>query len=398
MSTSRRELLQVSLAAASMLALGAEAQPKSGKKAPSKKAPAPKKILILGGTGFLGPAIVNAAQARGHTLTLFNRGKTRPGLFPNVETLNGDRDPKKDEGLKALQGRKWDAVIDTSGYYPRMVAASAELLAPHVGQYIFISSISAYAKNDVVGQDESGPTATVADPSVETMGKNFENYGGFKRACEEAAEKAMPGRVANVRPGYIVGPEDRSDRFTWFPVRYERGGEMIGPGSPSDPLQIIDVRDLAEWLVLVVENNLTGVYNACGPEKPWSMGALYAACKELTGKDTKVTWVPSEFLVKQGEDGDGEIPIWAPPLGKYAGMHLYSNAKAVKAGLKFRSPVTTTSDTLAWFKSQPQERRDKMRAGLKPEREAELLKLWAQAQSGQGAPAPSKPAAGGKSP
>lgn len=386
MSSSRRQFLQLSLAAASMMALNAEAGPKPGGRAPASKAKAKKKILILGGTGFLGPAIVTAAQARGHALTLFNRGKTRPELFPGVEKLRGDRDPKKDEGLTALKGRKWDAVIDTSGYYPRIVQASAELLAPHVGQYIFISSISAYAKNDVPHQDESGATAKLADPTVETMGKNFENYGGLKRACEEAAEKALPGRVANVRPGYIVGPEDRSDRFTWFPVRYERGGEMLAPGSPSDPLQIIDVRDLAEWLVRVVENNLTGLFNAAGPEKPWSMGELFAACKQVTGKETKLTWVPSEFLIKQGENGDGEIPIWAPPLGQYAGMHLYSNAKAVKAGLTFRSPVVTTKDTLEWFKSQPQERRDKMRAGLKPEREAELLRLWAEEQARAGKP------------
>jgi 2'-hydroxyisoflavone reductase len=400
MSTSRRQLLQYSLAAASLLAVGAEAnaQAKSGGgKGKAGKAKSPKKLLILGGTGFLGPAIVNAAQARGHKLTLFNRGRTRPELFPDVEKLQGDRDPAKGEGLKALKGRKWDAVIDTSGYYPRIVRASAELLAPHVKHYVFISSVSAYARHDVVGQDESGGAATLADPNVETMGNNGEFYGGLKRACEEACEKALPGRVANVRPGYIVGPEDRTDRYTWFPVRYERGGEMLAPGSPADPLQIIDVRDLAEWLVLAVENSLTGIYNTVGPEKPWSMGELFAACKEITGKDTKLTWVPSEFLVKQGENGDGEIPIWAPPLGQYTGMHRYSNAKAVKAGLKFRSPVTTTADTLAWFKSLPQERRDKLRAGLKPEREAELLKLWADAQAGKAAPAVA-PDAGPKSP
>ncbi len=384
--------MQLSLAAASMMAVNAEAMTKPGGRAPSSKAKTKKKILILGGTGFLGPAIVTAAQARGHSLTLFNRGKTRPELFPGVEKLRGDRDPKKDEGLKALEGGKWDAVIDTSGYYPRIVQASAELLAPNVGQYVFISSISAYAKNDVPYQDEGGATAKLADPTVETMGKNYENYGGLKRACEEAAEKALPGRVANVRPGYIVGPEDRTDRFTWFPVRYERGGEMLAPGSPADPLQIIDVRDLAEWLVLVVENNLTGIFNAVGPEKPWSMGELFAACKQATGKDTKLTWVPSEFLVKQGENGDGEIPIWAPPLGQYTAMHLYSNTRAVKAGLKFRPPALTTKDTLAWFKSLPQERRDKMRAGLKPEREAELLKLWAEEQAKAGKPSAAGPA------
>src|SRR5688572_9779619 len=190
MSTSRRHFLQYSLTAASLLALGPEALA-----GPDKKSPAPakgkKKILVLGGTGFLGPAFVTAAQARGHTLTLFNRGKTRPELFPDVEKLRGDRDPTKAEGLKALEGRKWDAVLDTSGYYPRMVKASAELLAPHVQQYLFISSISAYASDATPHEDESGPTAKLADPTVETMGENFENFGGLKRLCEEAAEGAL---------------------------------------------------------------------------------------------------------------------------------------------------------------------------------------------------------------
>ncbi|QRK04456.1 SDR family oxidoreductase [Archangium violaceum] len=376
MTTSRRQFLQYSLAATALAACGPSLRAISGEGRATSK----KKILVLGGTGFLGPAFVNAAQARGHTLTLFNRGRTRPELFPDVEKLHGDRDPNKDEGLKALEGRSFDAVIDTSGYFPRMVRASAELLAPNVGQYIFISSVSAYAKNDTPHADESAATATLADPNVETMGKNFENYGGLKRACEEAAEKALPGRVTVVRPGYIVGPEDRSDRFTYFPLRYEQGGEMLAPGSPSDPLQIIDVRDLAEWLVVLVERNTTGTFNAVGPEKPWTMGELFAACKEVTGKDTKLIWVPGEFLLKNGEDGEGALPIWAPAFGAYAGMHLRSNTKAVRAGLRFRSPVVTTRDTLAWFKSQPEERRGKPRAGLPPEREAELLSLWAQAQ------------------
>jgi 2'-hydroxyisoflavone reductase len=385
MTTSRRQFLQFSLAAASLAACAPSTRALSGGERAS--APSKKKILVLGGTGFLGPAFVTAAQARGHELTLFNRGKTRPELFPNVEKLQGDRDPNKGEGLKALEGRKFDAVLDTSGYYPRMVRASAELLAPNVGQYVYISSVSAYAKNDTPHADESAATATLADPTVETMGKNFENYGGLKRACEEAAEQALPGRVTNVRPGYIVGPEDRSDRYTYFPLRFEKGGEMLAPGSPADPLQIIDVRDLAEWLVVLIENNTTGIFNAVGPEKPWSMGEMFAACKEVTGADTKLTWVPGEFLLKNGEDGEGAIPIWAPALGAYAGMHLRSNAKAVRAGLKFRSPVLTTRDTLAWFKSLPEERRNKPRAGLTPEREAELLSLWAQAQGKPGQPA-----------
>lgn len=399
MSTSRRHFLQYSLTAASMLALGSEALAGPGKK-PAASAKNKKKILVLGGTGFLGPAFVTAAQARGHTVTLFNRGKTRPELFPNVEKLRGDRDPKKDEGLKALEGRKWDAVLDTSGYYPRMVQASAELLAPNVQQYVYISSISAYASNDKPYEDESGPTAKLADPTVETMGKNFENFGGLKRLCEEAVEKALPGRTANIRPGYIVGPLDGSDRFTYWPVRFDQGGEMLAPGSPEDPLQIIDVRDLAEWLVLVMENNLTGIYNATGPEKPWTMGALFAACKEVTGKDTKLTWVPSEFLVKQGENGEGDIPIWAPPLGQTKGFHLRSIDKAVKAGLKFRPGTVTVKDTFEYFKGLPEERRAKMRAGLKPEREKELLALWAKESSGAGKTpvAPGKPGPEKKSP
>lgn len=379
MTTSRRQLLQYSLAAAALTACGTGMKAIDG--APASK----KHILVLGGTGFLGPAFVTAAQARGHKLTLFNRGKTRPELFPDVEKLHGDRDPLKGEGLKALEGRSFDAVLDTSGYYPRMVRASAELLAPHSGQYIFISSGSAYAKNDTPGADETAETATLADPNVETMGKNFENYGGLKRACEVATEKAFGGRATIVRPGYIVGPEDRTDRYVYFPLRFDKGGEMLAPGSPEDPLQIIDVRDLAEWLVLLVERNTTGTFNAVGPsEKPWTMGEMFAACKEATGKDTKLTWVPGEFLLKNGEDGEGALPIWAPAFGAYAGMHRRSNARAVKAGLRFRSPVVTTKDALAWFQALPEERRNKLHAGLPAEREAELLKLWAEAQGKQG--------------
>lgn len=393
MSTSRRSFLQYSLTAASMLALGPEALAGSSKNtsAPTKTK---LKLLVLGGTSFLGPAFVTAALARGHTLTLFNRGKTRAQLFPDVEKLHGDRDPKKGEGLKALEGRKWDAVLDTSGYYPRIVKASAELLAPNVQHYVYISSISAYANNDVPHEDESGPTAKLADPNVETMGEKFENYGGLKRLCEEAVEGAFPDRAALIRPGYIVGPDDPSDRFTYWPVRFSQGGEMLAPGTPEDPIQIIDVRDLGEWLVRVVENKLTGVYNATGPEKPWTMGGVLAACKAATGhKDTKPIWVPSEFLARNGEDGEGDIPIWAPPEGKNKGFHLRSIDKAVKAGLKFRPGAVTVKDTLAYFKSLPEERRAKLRAGLTPEREKALLALWAQEpKAPESSPAvPSKP-------
>jgi 2'-hydroxyisoflavone reductase len=208
-------------------------------------ATAPKRILILGGTGFLGPAIVEAAEKRGHTLTLFNRGKTRPGLFPHIEKRQGDRDPNKGEGIKSLETGEWDAVIDDSGYYPRMVGASARLLAPRVGQYIFISSVSAYKEPSPIGGDETAPLAVLADPLVEEMGKSFENYGGLKAACEAAAEAALPGRTTVVRPGFIVGPDDPTGRFTYWPARFDKGGEIAVPGAPTDPLQLIDVRDLA---------------------------------------------------------------------------------------------------------------------------------------------------------
>jgi 2'-hydroxyisoflavone reductase len=389
MTSSRRKFLQYSLAGTSLLALGPQALAASNGKGSAPKQGVRKRILLLGGTGFLGPAVVQAAQARGHSLTLFNRGRTRPELFPNVEKLRGDRDPDKGEGLKALQGRKWDAVVDTSGYYPRIVRASAELLAPHVKQYLFISSVSAYASDKTPHEDERGPTATLADPTVETMGKAFEFYGGLKRACEEACEKALPGRVANIRPGYIVGPEDRTDRFTYWPLRFERGGEMLVPGSPADPLQVIDVRDLAEWLVLLIENNTHGVFNAVGPETPWSMDGVMETCRRVTGRDTKLTWVPAGWLETQGEKGDAGLPIWLPPAGTTAGAHLRSNARAVKAGLRFRPVDITVRDTLIWFKDLPPERQQKLRAGLKPEREAELLARWAQVQAGSNVPSAS---------
>lgn len=336
-------------------------------------------MLILGGTGFLGPAVVEAAKARGFAVTLFNRGKTRPELFPGIEKLRGDRDPGKGEGLKALEGRAWDVVVDNSGYFPRVVRASAELLAPHVKQYIFISSVSVYADSSVIGGDEATPLATLADPTVEAMGKDFENYGGLKALCEQAAEKAMPGRVANVRPGYIVGPEDRSDRFTYWPVRVARGGEMLVPGTPNDPLQIIDVRDLAEWLVMLGASHTTGVFNAVGPGEPLTMGGVLDICKAVTGSAPSFTWVTSQFLKDQpGEPV--EMPIWEVPEGKSKGMHTWSAARARAVGLKHRPVIETVKDTLSWFRTLPEERQQKMKAGLSKEREAELLAAWHKPQ------------------
>ena len=334
-------------------------------------APARKRILILGGTGFLGPATVEAALARGYQLTLFNRGRTRPGLFPDIEKLAGDRDPRKGEGLKALAGRQWDAVIDNSGYYPRMVGASAKLLAGAVKQYVFISSISAYAEDSEEGADETARLETIADPTIERMGPNFENFGALKALCERAAEEAMPGHVTVVRPGYIVGPDDPSGRFTYWPVRVDRGGEILAPGEPADPIQFIDVRDLGAWLVKVVEDGTTGVFNATGPEKRLGMGELLAACQRATATKGALTWVPAEFLGKQKID----LPIWAAYQGKTRGSHTRKTARALHAGLRFRQYDATVQDTLAWYKTQGPDGRVKL-AGPTPEQEAALLAAW----------------------
>ena len=405
MSTSRREFLGLALAAS----LGVSCRHK-----PSKR------ILILGGTGFLGPKTVEVALSRGHEVTIFNRGKREkylPFPYQNVTHLYGNRDPllpaddergpdkellhpdAKPKGLEQLQGKTWDAVIDNSGYYPRMVKASAELLAPNSKQYIFISSISAYAGNKTVGADETAPLATSADPTVETLGANYENYGALKALCEKAAEAAFPGKAAIVRPGYIVGPGDPSDRFTYWPVRASRGGEMLAPGSPGDPVEWIDVRDLAAWLVALVENGTTGTFNALGPDRPATWGEVLDACVAPSKGATTLTWVPMDWLEKNGQGGEDGFPIWVPPTGDMAGFHTWSNARALKAGLTFRPVADTVAATLAWYPGEVERRvrvteelqdaaaakgaevpklpdPTKLKAGPSPEREAELLAKW----------------------
>ena len=375
MTVSRREFIQWSAAATTLAATGLDLAA-----APAKVAP--KRILILGGTGFLGPATIEIAQAHGHHVTMFNRGKTRPDLFPGVEKLHGDRDPKKGEGLKALEGGKWDAVIDNSGYYPRMVGASAALVAPHAKQYIYISSISAYKEPNPENGTEDAPLATLADPSVEEMGKEYQNYGGLKALCEQAAQKAMPGHATIIRPGYIVGPDDPTGRFTYWPVRFDKGGELAVPGAPSDPVEIIDVRDLAAWLVHLVEQGTTGVFNACGPDKRLAWGSLVADFQKAGNPNAKPIWIPAEFMAKQ----EGiEFPIWAPYLGETKGFHTWSNARAVKAGLKFRPALDTVKDTLSWYKTQEkiEKGRNKLAAPT-AEQETKLIAAWREASKAKG--------------
>jgi 2'-hydroxyisoflavone reductase len=318
-------------------------------------------------------------------LTLFNRGKTNPGKFTEIEQLHGDRDPKKGEGLKALEGtRQWDVVFDDCGYYPRMVKASAELLDKRVAQYVYISSISCYAKTDAPNADESAELATMADPTLETMGSNYEYYGALKALCERATQAVFPSTSTIVRPGYIVGPGDFSDRFTYWPVRVARGGEMAVPGAASDPIQIIDVRDLGEWLVRVGEARTFGVFNACGPEKKLSMGEMLEACKQVSKADTSFVWMSADFVEKHPTN----FPIWAPPTGETAGVHTSSNARAIKAGLTFRPIATIAKDTLEWYRALPDDRRAKSEDPKNPghwllaDDEKKLIEDWRATQKG----------------
>ena len=411
MTTSRREFLHTTISTGALFTFGAFSAAVAHARPQSK----PLRILILGGTGFLGPAVVEIGQDRAHKITVFNRGRTeeRIGRLPGeVERLVGDRDPDKGEGLKALEQGEWDVVIDNSGYYPRMVRASAQLLKPRIGHYIYVSSISAYAKNDKPGADESTPRATLEDPTVETMGDQYQNYGGLKALCEMAVEETMAERCTIVRPGYIVGPGDPTDRFTYWPLRVQRGGEVLAPGTPDDPIQIIDVRDLATWMIHAAEHRISGAFNACGPAQKLSMGQTLEACKQACGENSEgakaqLTWVSAEFIDKHPEPIP--LPIWLPPTGETAGFHTWSNAKAVAAGLNFRPVLHTARDLLEWWPKEverrtrvgqqiiedAQKRGDAkvpnlaeltaLRANIDPELEKRVLEAWHK-REGAGAP------------
>jgi 2'-hydroxyisoflavone reductase len=338
--------------------------------APTAAAPSPKTILVLGGTGFLGPHVVSAALARGHRVTLFNRGKTRPGLFPEVEKLHGDRDGH----LEALAGRSWDAVVDPSGYVPRIVQQSAALLAPRVQRYVFISTISVYARLNVVNPDETLPVATVADPRDED---SKAHYGALKALCERTVEAAMPGRVANLRPGLIIGPGDPTGRFSHWPTRLAQGGEVLAPGDGTTPVQYIDGRDLGAWIVRVVEDGAVGTMNALGPETRVTMKQVLDACNAAVGGKAQLTWVASDFLDQQGVEPWSELPMWIDNHGDFAGFGTLSNARARKAGLTFRPIGDTARDTLAWLETLPEDQRAKARStGIRPDKEARVLAAW----------------------
>jgi 2'-hydroxyisoflavone reductase len=330
------------------------------------------KILILGGTKFLGRHLADAALKAGHEVTLFNRGQTNPGLFPEAEHLHGDRDG----GLDVLKGRKWDAAVDPSGYVPRVVKASAERLADAVEHYTFISSISVYAEPFPPNMDESGTLQTLADETTETV--TPESYGALKALCEQAAQAAMPGRVLNVRSGLIVGPHDPSDRFTYWPVRVAMGGEVLAPGKPEQPVQFIDARDQANWILKMAEARKAGVYNVTG--QPVAMGDFLDACLQVTHNGATITWVSEEYLIAHDVQPWMELPMWLPE--SYNALNTTNVDKALADGLTFRPMADIIRDTLRWNATRSGTEAanwadgPKPRAGMMQDREKELLAEW----------------------
>ncbi|MBD0369596.1 MAG: NAD-dependent epimerase/dehydratase family protein [Pyrinomonadaceae bacterium] len=338
-------------------------------------------ILILGGTVFLGRQLVETALQGNHTVTLFNRGRHNADIFPEVERLRGDR--RND--LSALRGRKWDAVIDTCGYVPRDVRASAEALKDSVNRYVFISSLSVYSDSEEAAVDESTPVNRITAeqlkeaeeiiPTGPVIAVNYrEAYGGLKALCEEEAERVMQGRAINVRAGLIVGPHDYSDRFTYWPTRVARGGEVLAPGEPDRPKQLIDVRDVAEWIMHMLEVGETGTFNVTGPDYRLTMKALLEECRAATASDASFTWVSDDFLIEHDVQPWGEMPLWIPRRYERAGFQATNCDKALRAGLKFRSLAETILDTLRWDSKRPQER--ERIAGLDAEKERRLLEAW----------------------
>lgn len=323
-------------------------------------------LLIIGGTRFLGRALVEEARAAGHSVTLFNRGRTNPSLFADVEQIRGDRDG----GLDALAGRRWDAVIDTCGFVPRLVHDAAGYLARAVEHYTFISSLSVYAEPLDEGIDETAPLATMPDEALEEV--TGETYGPLKALCESAATTQMDGRALLVRSGLIVGPHDSSDRFNYWPARIARGGEVLAPVSPDYGVQFIDVRDLAGWTLRATEERLTGPYNVTGPVRPLPISRLLHTARDLTGSDARFTWVDDAFLIAHEVAPYMELPLWVP--AEYGGFNCFSIEQALAAGLRFRPLEDTVADTLAWLATRPADH--VWRAGLPADREAELLHAW----------------------
>ncbi|HET8584935.1 MAG TPA: SDR family oxidoreductase [Casimicrobiaceae bacterium] len=318
------------------------------------------KLLVLGGTLFLGRHVVEEALAQGHEVTMFTRGRTNPDLFPEVEHLGGDRD----EGLDALHGRSWDGVVDTSGYVPRVLRQSAELLRDNVDRYVFVSSVSAYADMSKP-IDETSPLAPLTDPFSEDY--RGPDYGPLKAACEHVVEEVYGERGTSVRAGLIVGPHDPTERFTYWPRRLAEGGDVLAPGVPERRVQFVDVRDLARWLVELAERGPGGPINATGPAEPLTMGEALTRIASAVGGDVRLHWVDDETVLAVGIEPWMELPLWLPG-DEYAELMKIDISKALAAGLDFRPLEQTAVDTLAWSRDAGEQRptlsREKERATL----------------------------------
>jgi 2'-hydroxyisoflavone reductase len=321
-------------------------------------------ILIVGGTRFLGRALVESALEYGHQVTLFNRGNSNPEWFPHLEKLIGDRN----QDLSILAGHKWQSVIDTCAYYPRQVSHLLGALKGTIEHYTLISSISVYTDFSQPGLIETSPLATIQDNTTEEI--TGETYGPLKGLCESTAQQNLPGQALIVRPGLIVGPFDPSDRFTYWPVRVARGGEILCPDSPEWYTQIIDVRDLAEWIIHLVEKNVTGIFNATGPDYPLKFGEILETSRAITASNARFNWVDTQYLLNNEIEPWSDLPLWLPGP-ENAGANQVNIQSALLTGLTFRPLATTIRDTLNWESTRPSDHT--WRAGLSPEKELELL-------------------------
>lgn len=378
-TTPRREFLKLVAGAAGVVAFGTTPRALAATERLRADAggahPRALRILILGGTGFIGPHQVRYARERGHELTLFNRGRTNPHLFPGVEKLRGDRNGD----LAALEGRRWDVVIDNSASNHHWVRMSAGLLRDAVERYIYVSSLSAYSDMSRIGIDVDAPTFTYETAGVSPDAEELP-YGLRKALSEREARAALGERATVVRPGLIVGPRDPTDRFTYWPVRIHRGGEVLAPGTPGDPSQIVDARDLAGWMIRLAENDTAGTFNAVQPPRPFAQ--LLYGIRAITTEPTTFTWVDADFLAEMEVRPWADMPVWVPPEGDTAGFARFDVHRAVEAGLTFRPLAETARDTLEWHFTRPSEEREALRAGLGPEREAEVLAAWHERTSG----------------
>jgi 2'-hydroxyisoflavone reductase len=392
-SSSRRSFLKRSAAAGGAIGLGAlpsiafgettAVGPTNIKNPPAK----PLNILILGGTGFTGPEQVEYAIARGHQVTLINRNKRRPDFFKGrVEQLIGDLNGD----MSALKGRKFDLVLDNPTTLPAWVRNAGQYLQGNVGHYIFISTISVYPDNSKPGADETDgltPLPAGLDPFAVAPADAGKYYGALKTASEAEVARLYPGIHTIIRPGLIVGPLDVTDRFTYWPYRIDKGGEVLAPGTPNDPVQFIDSRDLAEWTVRMGENRTTGIYNATGPAAPLTMAEMLYGIKAVTTAGAQFVWVPADFLAAQKIQPWRHMTVWIPPVGRTAGFMRRNTSKALAAGLTFRPLAVTAKDTLDWNKTRPPEQLTALAegavGGISAEREAQVLAAWKATQSGQ---------------